>query len=173
MSVILVGNGPSILKAPIGDKVDAFDVVVRINQFSTEQAKYTGKKLTTWFTDRWFDGDFVDWSQHPSILCKTGLNIEDLDRLESFGKLKRGKIKAVIRLLYFAQQNGYSYDEYPREFKTMIRNKVGRLHVKPGRSCPSAGLSLVWYYLDYLHCPQVTIYGFDHFRGNKHHYFDN
>lgn len=42
-SVILVGNGPSILKIKNGKRIDSFDIVVRFNGYQLKPA-YTGKK---------------------------------------------------------------------------------------------------------------------------------
>jgi len=44
-SVILVGNGPSILNRKNGRRIDSFDVIVRFNGFRIKKA-YTGAKTT-------------------------------------------------------------------------------------------------------------------------------
>jgi hypothetical protein len=48
-SVIIVGNGTSIIKKKNGLKIDSFDVVVRFNSFKIIE-KFTGKKTSHWFT---------------------------------------------------------------------------------------------------------------------------
>ena len=55
-SVILVGNGPSLLKKTIGHKIDMFDIVVRFNGFKLFP-KYTGKRT-----------DFHIQSEYSAIL---------------------------------------------------------------------------------------------------------
>lgn len=47
--VIVVGNGPSVLRHQAGELIDAFDRVVRINGFETEGVeRHTGRKTTDW-----------------------------------------------------------------------------------------------------------------------------
>lgn len=50
-SMILVGNGPSVLRSELGSKVDAFKHVVRFNTYKTRGfEKQIGKKTTIWST---------------------------------------------------------------------------------------------------------------------------
>lgn len=49
MSIIVVGNGPSVLQHEAGAEIDAFDEVVRFNNFELEgYEKYVGTKTTIW-----------------------------------------------------------------------------------------------------------------------------
>jgi len=51
MSIIIVGNGTSILDKLNGDKIDAFDTVLRFNSFKIKgHEKHTGTKTDIWFT---------------------------------------------------------------------------------------------------------------------------
>lgn len=50
-TVILVGNGPSLLDKKNGQKIDSFDTVVRFNLYNTvDHIPYTGIKTNIWFT---------------------------------------------------------------------------------------------------------------------------
>jgi len=51
MSVIIVGNGTSVLDIKNGPLIDSFDNVVRFNSFKIKgHEEYTGVKTNTWFT---------------------------------------------------------------------------------------------------------------------------
>ena len=51
MSVILVGNGSSIIDKKNGVLIDSFNTVVRFNSYKTEGYElYTGTKTDVWFT---------------------------------------------------------------------------------------------------------------------------
>lgn len=51
MSIILVGNGTSILDNKNGEKIDSFENVVRFNSFKTKGfEQYTGSKTNIWVT---------------------------------------------------------------------------------------------------------------------------
>lgn len=49
MSIIVVGNGPSILEKNNGDIIDSFDEVIRINHYIPIPEK-TGKKVTKFYS---------------------------------------------------------------------------------------------------------------------------
>lgn len=61
MSVLIVGNAP--VKEKLGEKVDEFDVVVRVNNFSGEYVEYVGIKLDIWAVG-------VPNLQAPNNYCK-------------------------------------------------------------------------------------------------------
>lgn len=49
MSVIVIGNAGSVLKAPNGKKIDSFDTVIRMGGFKIQDHEdYIGKKTTVW-----------------------------------------------------------------------------------------------------------------------------
>ncbi len=49
--VLIVGNSPNILKYEVGNKIDEFDYVIRINDFKTKGfEKYVGSKTDYWLT---------------------------------------------------------------------------------------------------------------------------
>ena len=50
-NLILVGNGPSVLRQRLGKVIDSFDVVVRFNRFVTKGfEEYVGSRTDFWFT---------------------------------------------------------------------------------------------------------------------------
>ncbi len=51
MSIIIVGNGTSILDNENGSRIDAFETVLRFNSFKIKDyEKHTGIKTNIWFT---------------------------------------------------------------------------------------------------------------------------
>lgn len=58
MKVIVVGNGPSIKNRKLGEKIDLFDLVVRLNNFVTQGIEEdTGTKVDMWATSMYHDVD--------------------------------------------------------------------------------------------------------------------
>ena len=56
---LLVGNGPSILDAPMGSTIDAFDgTVVRFNEFILEPVECTGTRTDVWI---------ICWASHRAV----------------------------------------------------------------------------------------------------------
>ena len=50
MKIVIIGNGPSVLKSEKGDLIDSFDIVVRFNNFKIEGfEKNIGTKTNYWF----------------------------------------------------------------------------------------------------------------------------
>lgn len=49
--ILLIGNGPSVLNAPLGAEIDKFDKVIRVNDWVTEgYEEFTGTKTDFWIT---------------------------------------------------------------------------------------------------------------------------
>jgi hypothetical protein len=52
-SVVIVGNGASLLKEKLGSFIDSYDIVVRFNLFNIDSfAPYVGTKTNVWFNNR-------------------------------------------------------------------------------------------------------------------------
>jgi hypothetical protein len=47
-TVLVVGNGPSVLDKPLGKQIDQMPEVVRLNKFTTTKPEFTGKRTTWW-----------------------------------------------------------------------------------------------------------------------------
>lgn len=163
-SVILVGNGPSIMKAD-GSKIDAFDEVVRFNEIHLEDkyAGHTGRKLTLWST--------FGKGMHTKIA-------------QPYPE----------RVLYIHGETGdYGYkakEEYklPRWYYSHVGDCVRArrewedgLTGDPWRPTPereliaTSGLLVASYLLHVVGVPQITLVGFDHFskkETRQHHYYN-
>ena len=69
--VIVVGNSPSLLSQELGEVIDSYDIVIRLNKCVTDGfEKHTGQKINIWATTR---NDFHE-NWHPK-------NISYLDQI--------------------------------------------------------------------------------------------
>ncbi len=149
--VIIVGNGASVLQRELGDQIDAFDVIVRINDFKIEGfEQHVGTRTDILFTCR-------------------------LDIYNSLYLIS--KFPEVILSLYCNPWNGvYTKSDvffhrnitdeiYPFQARA-LGGKVGMKWPK----YPSTGLICIDYMIErYGH---VTIAGFDNFKGGNLHYYE-
>lgn len=155
-SVILVGNGPSVLKNENGNKIDNYDVVVRFSWYHIEgYEKYVGTKTNIWFTTvacpirlkKEYDLIYEHSWQWNKDKDKNYKNI-----LKSSEKIKEGKnLKKVERNILLEIQE-YVDD---KEYWTY-----------------STGSIAIWILLKEY--DKLTLTGFDWWEENdKHHYGDN
>ena len=66
-SVIIIGNCPSILLRKNGEKIDSYDIVIRINHCVTDgYEKFIGKKINIWATTKvnLTKGNFIPKDYH-------------------------------------------------------------------------------------------------------------
>lgn len=149
-TVVLVGNGPSLIGARLGSLIDAHDEVVRFNRFRTRGfEKDTGCKTTLWST---FGLGLtpVDTPPPPRVV----LVHED--------RTAEGEPAEVFQV--------------PRVFyRRLMKALRGRSkHAKAATIKPSSGFLVSMWLLE-NGCPHVNLAGFDHFgkqRSRKHHYWD-
>tara|TARA_B100001094_G_scaffold313398_1_gene351149 strand:- start:1099 stop:1788 length:690 start_codon:yes stop_codon:yes gene_type:complete len=161
--MIIIGNGPSVMKKHLGSVIDKFDIVVRFNSFETNGfEKYVGSKTDFWFINA------------KNIRTKSEPIIE---------KLKYIKCKQI-----FIEQNPYdtkskllSYfpeiQKHNIQFMNMddfhfIHNKF----FKKGKLNPHASLGVRAIYTlskRYYKTHDIYIYGFDNFNTQNIHYMND
>ena len=159
MSVIVVGNGPSVLDKPLGKEIDKFDTVVRLNYFEFEPVECTGEKIDIWFTGRVFDIPKQALKQRPMFLLKCGPKRRDGKEVYAYEKLHdlAYDTSSDIRYYPLAWKRPFKYEYYDQRGSRRIS--------------PSAGLFAVNYFLKTE--STVYIHGFDGLKYNeRHHYFD-
>lgn len=142
-SILLIGNGPSILNNEIGNIIDSHNLICRFNAFKIDgYEKYTGIKTDIWVT------------------CL----------IDNVIKQNYNKYKFVYFPL---QQKRYLELEkiIPNSkcFPHSIYTKASMLNGK--YFYPSSGLLACIYFIENGY--DVIIHGFDHFQSQKHHYCDN
>lgn len=153
--MIIVGNGPSILDKPLGNKIDQFPSIVRFNDYKILSFEaFTGEKTTHW----WNTVNFQNL-QHP-LLSKDYQEVclhswqfnKEKDKLwERQNKIIRAEntFKSLESWIFELQQFG---DTKYYGFST--------------------GLLAIWYYLKSYE--NLTITGFDWWENRStHHFADN
>jgi hypothetical protein len=155
-SVCLVGNGPSVLRAPLGAQIDAHDVVVRFNWFAIEGFEtHVGTKTTLWST--FGRGSLPkDVSQRPA--------------------------KAIYVHGEKPKAFAYAVEEawgIPRPFFDSVQARVRAVseiseeaRLKP--LLPTSGLVVALWLLECHQVPSLSLVGFDHFSkasSGQHHYW--
>lgn len=152
-SVVLVGNGPSVLTSKLGGFIDSFDEVVRFNNYRTEGFEaHVGRKTTLWST--YFLGNERD-DKHSRVLC----NHERRQTPPSATEVYRIPSKFFDKTRQFVQEHArLSYG---------FREDTAKL-------LASSGLTVTQYFLDILEADKVHLAGFDHFskrNSGQHHYW--
>jgi len=151
-SVVLVGNGPSVQDAPNGKLIDAFEEVIRFNNFKIEGfEKNVGTKTTLWST--FFKAvDTLD--KHPRAICicentQQPSTIEELYRIPS-----------------------WCYNRTRQQVNDRKYWDLG--FAKKPDILASSGLQVATFLLEVVGVKKVHLYGFDHFskkRSGQHHYW--
>lgn len=152
-SVIVVGNGPSVLKANHGAKIDAHDEVVRFNEFQTDGfERHTGTRTTLWV--RLFRGK-TETPGCQRVLCKHEHDANAPNCAEPF---------RISAMFYNRAQD-------------LIRRRIewGSGFTQDTRIVmPTSGLLAVAWLLEVVGVPKLTLTGFDCFQKDKtwqHEYF--
>lgn len=148
---ILVGNGPSLLDSNLGETIDSYSEVVRLNDFKTEgYESHVGSRTTLW-----------------SCYGKNAQNTR-----ESPPSRVAYLHGAVSSPTWYSPREVW---RIPIAFYDQIRNEVRSKSSKdPAILLPSAGLVTLRWILDYHRVRCVDVVGFDHFsreRGKNHHYW--
>jgi len=151
-SVIIIGNGPSCLDKEQGDKIDDFDIVVRINNYKLEgYKKQLGTKTTYWaVSDYKINFDKEKYDKIDGVLYW------DITRRKSrYGWDGKEKIIRVPGKYTIRRMMGYGFNNYPK---------------KPW---PSTGCGIVGFFIQ-QGFTDISILGFDSsFQNNYQHYYDN
>lgn len=161
-TIVIVGNGPSVLNREMGRQIDNFDTVVRINNFVTEgYEKYVGSRTDIWTRS---GSDMIkerDTSSFDSVLWLVALPAWERRR-DKIDEIRR-KIKRSVR----------NSGEEILVNKTEIK-RITEKYFREGKEVrPTTGLYTVFYFLERF--PKLAIYGFDFFNNHKIKmwYFDN
>ena len=150
-SIVVVGNGPSILNNKLGEQIDSFDEVVRINHYMPLK-EYSGEKVTIFCTSTYR----TKFYQEIPKLVKEILIWDELDYKKSV------------------------YDKFPQTKyidTTPIKNHLEIVHgfkTFPETPYASTGISLLMYIIQENKYDNIHIVGFDNLKRNtQEHYFDN
>lgn len=148
--LVLVGNGPSLLRQQAGPQIDAFDEVVRFNRYRLAGFEpHTGARTTLWST---FGHGYVpgDETERPQ------------------------------RMIYVYGERGepaYPAAEIYRIPKLFYHTQLEKVKAVSHRAITSmsSGFVVALWLLEVVGLQQVALAGFDHFRkehSNQHHYYN-
>ncbi len=152
-TILIIGNGPSILKNKLGEEIDKFQTVARINNYKINNyEKFVGAK-----TSIWFNGGNQNL-RVPTILPKKIIVFVPFEIINN--NLEKIKARTSHRI-------GLNPNEY--ELTSQEKMKDYELISKIKR--PTTGLnSILWAIENY---DKIIIHGFDFFQKSKEHYYDN
>jgi hypothetical protein len=155
-NVIVVGNGPSILKYEVGAEIDKFDIIIRVNGFRIKGfEKYIGTRTDIWAAglatnaERSHLENKIDeiWALMPYRTIFDEATLKQKRRIHRFFN-KGGVVDYPLDKIFHLEVN---------QFAEMISNMpVGR---------PSTGLSAIYVALNIYKAKSVTLHGFDYFQG--------
>jgi SAM-dependent methyltransferase len=155
-SCILVGNGPALLKSSHGPQIDAFDQVVRFNEYRTiDYTDHTGTKTTLWSTFghgyRPGPGEAL-----PNRIIYTHGDVG-------------GPALEAAELWRIPQ--AFHNDLRRRVQEASIRDEEGKAKI-----IPSSGLTVAAWLTEIVELSSpLRLAGFDHFRkqeSSQHHYWN-
>jgi hypothetical protein len=157
MSIIIIGNGSTLLDKENGSKIDSFDIVVRFNAYAIKgYEKNAGTKTTYWFNT---------------------INFQNIAG-ESRTKIPYERI--VIHSWEWDPTKDKTYQNFLKFYKDSVDlRKTSRDLIEEMRayapdssySAYSTGAMAIWMLLK--EHSEVTITGFDWWSTDKHHYSDN
>jgi len=153
--ILLVGNGPSILRKERGQLIDSFDLVVRFNDFKTEGfEQYTGSRTDVW--SAYFKNGTHSDKKCQNVICPhdhdNPLGYDNVLKIDNtfFSRTR----KSVQDRLFW--ESGFS----------IIDNEL----------LASSGLIVAAWFLQIIGYPNISIVGFDNFAkhtSSLHHYWIN
>ena len=148
-SIIVIGNGPSVLNNKYGNIIDNFDEVVRINHY--KPSEHVGKKLTIFVTSSW---KTIFYSDVP-VLSKKILIWKEHNILTPYDKFQQSEImnkQPIINKLH-------------KEFN---------FNIFPKSPWCSTGIAILMHLILSDEYDKIYIYGFDNLvKGSILHYFEN
>tara|TARA_R110001592_G_scaffold105399_3_gene296390 strand:- start:9006 stop:9626 length:621 start_codon:yes stop_codon:yes gene_type:complete len=152
-NILLMGNGPSVLKDKKGTLIDSdkFDIVCRINdahrddkgELNTQYKEYVGTRCDYWLVS---DKYIPITSNRSSLYKEIFVNVPNFKRKHE-----------VIR---FAEQNCQNYQNInfiPTEYESHINQSI--VNFEP--NWPSTGIIGIHFFLN--HFDTVYLHGFDSF----------
>lgn len=153
-SVVLVGNGPSLLDAEMGEQIDAHKHVIRFNNYEiTGWEKHTGTKTSWWsFISR----AAINPRKCPRVLC-----LHESDKADPTAE-------AVHHLPGMSYQRCRSYVQEAALVRSGFERDTSGL-------LATSGLQVAWYLLHVVGVQKLRVVGFDHFSKqvtSRHHYWN-
>jgi len=170
--VVVVGNGPSLLEAELGDSIDRFSTVVRFNEYRTEPPldKHVGTKTDVWFacgnyqnTKEHAESREITW-RHPSLVREIiFVGFGDVEGYKTYQALKETcdecgtPIRPICQDLVTRCREGMPLSKPFKDTNRMT-------------AVPSSGALALAHFVESQTGP-IFICGFDFLKLDRHHYW--
>ena len=152
-SILIIGNGESILNNKLQDKINAFDVVLRINNYQTTgYEEFLGTK-----TDIWFNGANSKLTTPDRIPGRVVVAIPS----GVFLKHEEDILSYVSKRINMKNKE---FSLIPKDDILYYESIVGHTRLTTGQ------YAIMWALKNY---EEVYIHGFDFFINSKSHYYDS
>lgn len=151
--IVIVGNGPSLIGSSLGEKIDEFDIVVRLNRFRTKGfEKDIGTRTSIW------------WRSDCNNIEDQDLPFEDI----LISIMPRTDAKWVAELL--KKYEGRS-TQVPFQIHYDVHEILDLGNVLTSPKWPSTGMIAIEYFIQQY--GEISICGFDGFSGKAHYWDDS
>ena len=152
-TILIIANGPSILEYKMGEEIDKFDNVGRINNYKINKfSEYVGGKTTVWFNG-------------ANQNLKKCLNPPN--KIFVFVPYEILKIKEKRVIERTPKRLGLK----PHKYIIIPKEKMQHYEKISSIKRPTTGFnSILWAIENYK---TVIIHGFDFFENGKEHYYDS
>ena len=151
-SIVIIANAPSVLGHKLGEKIDTYQTVARINNY---QIKGFENSVGT-RTDIWFNGANQGLKKRKSIPESVIVFIPP-EILNRKGNSIHNRIQKRLNL----NGNGYTCISLDKMLEYEKMCNIARL---------TTGTNAICWAME--HYEDVTIHGYDFFQKAKNHYFD-
>ena len=154
MKIIIIGNGPSVLKEKKGKIIDSFDKIIRINNFVIDNyEEYVGIKTNIWYRSDAPDIYNYNLNNFEKVyFCLPPANFNKKDRIGRIKKIMINNCKIIP--------------------KKMVEELIKKCNL--GKKWPTTGLITLYHILKKYDNYSIHIYGFDCFlKNNYKHYYNN
>ena len=152
-TILIIANGPSILKNKYGDEIDTFSEIARINNYKTDNfSEYVGTKTTVWLNGA--NKNLKHHENHPKKIF-VFVTYEILEKKEA-RVLERTPKRLGLN---------------PNKYTLINKEKMKAYENISNIKRPTTGFnSILWALENYKN---VVIHGFDFFQNSKEHYYDS
>jgi hypothetical protein len=158
-SILIVGNGTSLLNEEYGEKINSYTKVVRFNNYGTRDfEKYAGSKTNIWFNVINFLDKENEWRMNQNY-DKVFVHSWEPDP-------QKDKL-----FLNFKEYYKNKSENFLEKIPHTIIQEIVNYSKDPSYTGISTGLIAIWFLLKFHQ--SVDIIGFDWWDTEKHHYNDN
>lgn len=162
--IVIIGNSPSITNSKMGNEIDRFDIVIRLNNYVINGfEEYIGKK-----TDYVFVTFATKYNKELMQINKSKIYLFAAEHYNNmnFLKTRMNRTDAI-------QINPYDVNILPEYYFSLLNRKVGLLG---NERCSIGLIAINWAIRNFINTCDIYTYGIDFFKGSTNvinHYFNH